>query len=554
MLFNFTNGREMQKRMDRVNDSSQDQTPGFATQATTKKSFENICKRVADSNKDAGKSTEIVEKWTVSERPSAKRVAERTTDTWENADKTENGKTSEESIGLDTIVKNFSEINPGGMISEVDPGKGDVDNVVVRLDLDDAQLEQATEVIKQALLDISSMLNLKLVDGLDKISFENVSEETIGQLSEVIQVLKGLTEALDLTAQANIALEEVAPGANGKDAAEVASFLKTELFKIELGLNLLGIGEKVQLKQDTALATTGIPQASDLSMIQVPKEQIARIFDKLIEKTDTDLSALTKNSQELNATGKSVMAVTEVIPEKQGTDLSQYDSQTYREILKIEKKELVALENSDAAESSDTLSLAAATDSLIASDVNSLQNTNPDVLPVTELGGTGAFPQQNVSVTDTRLGDALTRTADNTVVNQIAEKLSSSIRSGLSEIRIQLRPEALGEVRLAIRMDGDIVTARIQVENQQVKQIVESNLQSLKDSLAEHNLQAGSFDVDVGTGWKNQSEEQKWTPQKTGITEVENENFDNNKASVESSLKGKETGRRFGNNSIEFFG
>ena len=45
------------------------------------------------------------------------------------------------------------------------------------------------------------------------------------------------------------------------------------------------------------------------------------------------------------------------------------------------------------------------------------------------------------------------------------------------------------------------LAARIQVENQQVKQIVESNLQLLKDALAEQNLQAGSFEVNVGDGW-----------------------------------------------------
>jgi flagellar hook-length control protein FliK len=106
-------------------------------------------------------------------------------------------------------------------------------------------------------------------------------------------------------------------------------------------------------------------------------------------------------------------------------------------------------------------------------------------------------------------------------------------------------------------MDGDIVIAKIQVESQQVKQIVESNLQSLKDSLSEHNLQAGSFDVNVGSGWGRQPGEAG----DGGFAKQHNVSGSLSGEDLQTSLEtgtvahtGQETGRRFGSNTVEFFG
>ena len=89
---------------------------------------------------------------------------------------------------------------------------------------------------------------------------------------------------------------------------------------------------------------------------------------------------------------------------------------------------------------------------------------------------------------------------EQSVIDQLSTKIHTAIRSGITEVRVQLRPEALGDVTLKIRIEGDVVTARMQVESQPGKAIVENNFQSLKDSLAQHNLQAGSFEVNVQTG------------------------------------------------------
>jgi flagellar hook-length control protein FliK len=148
---------------------------------------------------------------------------------------------------------------------------------------------------------------------------------------------------------------------------------------------------------------------------------------------------------------------------------------------------------------------------------------------------------------------------EDSVMGQVADKLTVAAKSGITEMRILLRPESLGEVQLRIRMDGDIVMGKIYVENQQVKHIVESNLTVLKDALAQHNIQTGSFDVDVNHGNDTRDQMQMMAElaalgRSGGKSTGKVEDADKNSVSAQSaSTAGVDTGRRYGNNSIELF-
>ena len=76
----------------------------------------------------------------------------------------------------------------------------------------------------------------------------------------------------------------------------------------------------------------------------------------------------------------------------------------------------------------------------------------------------------------------------------------------------------------------------------------------LKDSLAQHNLQTGSFDVNVGGGAREQMQEMADTVPQSG-TENHNDQKENpgNRETGNDIPAGLETGRRFGTNTIEFF-
>lgn len=404
---------------------------------------------------------------------------------------------------------------------------------------------EATEVIIASVQKIADTLQIDIVSGFDKMTFDSVSNETVSKFAEIISTLKSIIDALDFSVQENETLDTGRTVLDVQSAVEVSKGLKSEMFKLQLGLNMIGIGEKIQLEASSQLGLpvySGIPQASDPLSLSMPVEQIKQIFGDLIEEVSQGKESATP---QITLTDFSDVSTADALPVK-------FDSQTYRALLKIEKKEAVSLENSDAAKGVEKLEFADVAEPVVASDV-SQQSQETDLLPLIEPGKSSYNPE-TVSL-ESRISRALTRTTDENVMNQLTGKFGSLIRSGETEVRLQLRPEALGEVNLAIRMDGEVVTARIQVENQQVKQIVESNLQSLKDALAEQNLQAGSFEVNVGDGWGRHSNQrdQVWEQRAHSTAGSNNENDLNEKDNKSQNTIGVETGNRYGNNSFEYY-
>jgi flagellar hook-length control protein FliK len=153
--------------------------------------------------------------------------------------------------------------------------------------------------------------------------------------------------------------------------------------------------------------------------------------------------------------------------------------------------------------------------------------------------------------------NAFSRVDNEAVIRQIMDKMQHAVRNGVQEIRMVLRPEALGEVRMSIRVEGDVVFARMQVENSQVKAIVESQFQALKDSLEQQNLQTGSLSVDVRSdsdksngAWKDMIDALKANKNRDGDAE-DADSAENDGEAV--NIAGSDTGRRFGNNTFEYF-
>lgn len=449
----------------------------------------------------------------------------------------------------DLHLRTSQDIFSGMDISAETPG--------VKSDLKKERIEDATEIIKDALSLISDILQLNIAQGLDDISLEDVSEETVDQFTEIVVALKNIISILDSSSQTESGSDLLIP--NMEQPEKAAAILRTELFKIEMGMQVLGFGERVQLNvaEKMALpANNGIPQAVDPSTLSMAQEDMKRIFGDLIQVSDENLSMLTRKVKELvneNASDKSFSVSVENVSSKKEQEFNIFDSKMYRALFKLEKMEVVEQENKDAAEENNAFTMLNGSEPVLASDLKDAAESQKELLPVVDIGAK-AVPNHQEQILQTKISNSLSRTLESSVVNQVSEKLNGAVRSGINEIRIQLRPESLGEVKLSIRMDGDIVIAKINVENQQVKQIIESNLQSLKDSLAEHNLQAGSFDVNVGDGWNRQQDAQQWSDvQRQSGENGPAETITNEVDHAGNIPGGVETGRRFGDNSIEFF-
>jgi flagellar protein FlbC len=80
---------------------------------------------------------------------------------------------------------------------------------------------------------------------------------------------------------------------------------------------------------------------------------------------------------------------------------------------------------------------------------------------------------------------------------------------GSGEIRLILKPERLGEVRIRLELQDNRIAGRILVENNTVRQAFNSSLQELHQAFADAGYDAGSLDVQVGGEHAEEQEQPK---------------------------------------------
>lgn len=84
------------------------------------------------------------------------------------------------------------------------------------------------------------------------------------------------------------------------------------------------------------------------------------------------------------------------------------------------------------------------------------------------------------------------------VLKQITEKVDVNILEDKSEMLIKLKPDNLGKVTMQISVENGNISAKFLAESQKVKEILESNMQELKDQLAKQGMAVQEMSVSVG--------------------------------------------------------
>lgn len=97
---------------------------------------------------------------------------------------------------------------------------------------------------------------------------------------------------------------------------------------------------------------------------------------------------------------------------------------------------------------------------------------------------------------------------------ELREKITGTVENTIkmlmvsneNRMTIQLHPPELGRVQVELVVKDNQVNARINTENQAVKEVVLTNMNQLKSNLEEAGIQVTRLDVEVG-GFKNQFEQ-----------------------------------------------
>ena len=88
-------------------------------------------------------------------------------------------------------------------------------------------------------------------------------------------------------------------------------------------------------------------------------------------------------------------------------------------------------------------------------------------------------------------------------LGQIVDKAVFRFRNGQSEVRIDLKPDSLGHVRLQIVTENHQVTLRIMAESHAAKNLIDSGIGQLKADLQAQGLRVDELEVSVANEFKD---------------------------------------------------
>ncbi len=101
------------------------------------------------------------------------------------------------------------------------------------------------------------------------------------------------------------------------------------------------------------------------------------------------------------------------------------------------------------------------------------------------------------SITDTIMSKASDIQEQIDVIKQVAEHVDVNLVEDKSEMIIKLKPDHLGKVTVEIAVENGNIVAKFLAESQKVKEILESNMQDLKDHLAKQGMVVQDLSVSV---------------------------------------------------------
>lgn len=125
----------------------------------------------------------------------------------------------------------------------------------------------------------------------------------------------------------------------------------------------------------------------------------------------------------------------------------------------------------------------------------------PDAEIINLLGQVAAdtnLTSRGNSLENTNLSTLTAKSDGSDVIDQIVKKATMMLRANSSEMRIELKPEFLGKMMIKIVVEDGLVTARFVTENQQVKNLLESNLMTLRQSLEAQGIRVERTEVNIG--------------------------------------------------------
>ena len=122
-----------------------------------------------------------------------------------------------------------------------------------------------------------------------------------------------------------------------------------------------------------------------------------------------------------------------------------------------------------------------------------------------------------------RLGGAPLERFKEALRNEVVRSTSIMLKDkGQGELRLILKPESLGNVRIWLTLNNNHIEGRIIVENNTVKEMFESNLQNLNNAFQKEGFSSSSLEVFVSGGNEQRRQREMQVPSFSAVQEFEN--------------------------------
>lgn len=125
------------------------------------------------------------------------------------------------------------------------------------------------------------------------------------------------------------------------------------------------------------------------------------------------------------------------------------------------------------------------------------------------------------------------------VMQQVENGIKINYNNQLREMKIKLQPEELGEVEVKMTIENNIMKAQFVVENQKVKEILESRFDSLRNALENKGFQGAEINVFVSTGGHKETTN-PFAYEKKEVSKDEKINYSSKLEALDNNSKIKE--------------
>jgi len=409
------------------------------------------------------------------------------------------------------------------------------------------------ELLNNLSLTLDNQNNFLKTPAIDFFKMLGIEGEKI---EEIFQQIAGQSEKSQTDISVKNLFENIGLGLEKYTAVEMED-LSVENFFQKLGLNEkeslnlvkeLGIGKSLN---DPALLNVQETDAKDLlKQMGLNSDEITKIIEKSIKNSDD------KNKIKELILNKDFSTLKKLVSSEK-FNINSSGKSDFQGMFQAVNKNAVSDTFANKFQSEMILPTNSVLDSSPVPSVQSSGSMNG-----TSVGsGTNGYTQMaNISKEipiDTKLTETTPKAFfEKTVVDQIVSKVSFKVTGGQEEIKIRLEPPSLGSLQLKVSVEGKIVNAAIVADNNITKEIIQSNLQQLKDSMTEQGLKLDDISVLVGDGSSRDKDmdEFRMLLTKENIdqaADLEEEN--NSNLFQESSGNLYRTGHEFSQNGVDLF-